>query len=153
MRSVSHSVTEELEERSEYGRVASSLASIGSSTTDGCVIKAKASFATKDVYDQCDKTMARADAIIPPISGNCVPLCYADGKMPSHLRDAGSAFSSLSSPPEIDPEFESIDRLRTAVTNLSTETFFRLVGDHLSFKDDNFQTVMVKCNGGGGWGA
>ena len=82
MRSVSHSVTEELEERSEYGRVASSLASIGSSTTDGCVIKAKASFATKDVYDQCDKTMARADAVIPPISGNCVPLCYVDGKCP-----------------------------------------------------------------------
>ena len=149
MRSVSHSTTEELEERSLSHAVISSLASIGSSTTDGCVIKAKASFSTKDVYDQCDKTMARADAVIPPISGNCVPLCYADGKMPSHLRDAGSVFALFLSCAEIDPDFESIDRLRTAVTNLSTETFFRLVGDHLSFKDDNFQTVMVKCNGGG----
>lgn len=53
---------------------------------------------------------------------------------------------------EIDPDFESIDRLRTAVTNLSTETFIRLISDHLAFKDDNFQTVMLERNGGGDWG-
>ena len=53
---------------------------------------------------------------------------------------------------EIDPDFESIDRLRTAVTNLSTETFIRLISDHLAFEDDNFQTVMLERNGGGDWG-
>lgn len=91
MRSLSHTSREEdLEERSGRCDPFSQLASVGSSTTDGCVIKAKASFATKDLYDQCDRTMARGDAIIPPISGTSLPICYADGKIPSHMRDAGS---------------------------------------------------------------
>ena len=33
------------------------------------------------------------------------------------------------------------------MTNLSTESFMRLISDNLSFKDDSFQTVMVERNG------
>ena len=47
----------------------------------------------------------------------------------------------------LDPDFESVDRMKNNLCYLSTDTFMRLISDNLSFKDDNFQTVMVERNG------
>lgn len=48
---------------------------------------------------------------------------------------------------EWDPDFENVKYLKNIVTNLSTESFMCLISDNLSFRDDNFQTVMVERNG------
>lgn len=48
---------------------------------------------------------------------------------------------------EWDPDFDSVDHLKNVVTNLSTESFMRLITENLAFNDDNFQTVMVERNG------
>ena len=47
---------------------------------------------------------------------------------------------------EWDPDFENVKYLKNIVTNLSTESFMCLISDNLSFRDDNFQTVMVERN-------
>ena len=48
---------------------------------------------------------------------------------------------------EWDPDFENVKYLKNIVTNLSTESFMCLISDNLSFRDDNFQTIMVERNG------
>ena len=48
---------------------------------------------------------------------------------------------------EWDPDFENVKYLKNIVTNLSTESFMCLISDNLSFRDHNFQTVMVERNG------
>ena len=73
-----------------------SVVSGGSSLTDGglshgesCIVKTKTIFMSNDPYDQCDVTMNGDHAKIPPLVSMQIPLCYADGRMPSRLRDVG----------------------------------------------------------------
>lgn len=93
--------------------------------------------------------MYHEHATIPTIPSSQIPLCYADGRIPpQNRRDCGSKhpllFHSLL---EWDPDFDSVDRLKNVVTNLSTESFMKLITENLAFTDDNFQTVMVERNG------
>lgn len=93
--------------------------------------------------------MYREHATIPLIPSSQIPLCYADGRiLPSNRRDCGSMlFMYLHSRIEWDPDFDSVDHLKNVVTNLSTESFMKLITENLAFTDDNFQTVMVERNG------
>lgn len=125
------------------------LASVGSNNPEGCTIKTKTSFTCTNPYDACDPSMYHEHAVIPPQTSSNVPLCYADGRVSSSSRrDNGSndLFLSLMSI-EWDPDFDSVEHLKNVVTNLSTESFMRLITENLAFNDDNFQTVMVERNG------
>ena len=69
--------------------------SISSSTTDipypdSTPGRTKSSTLSTDEYDQCDPTMSGEKAVIPESTSNSIPLCYANGKMPIHMKDSGS---------------------------------------------------------------
>ena len=71
--------------------------SVSSSTTDlpysdSTSNRTKSSTLPTDEYDQCDPTMSGEKAVIPESVSSSIPLCYANGKMPVHLKDTGSRF-------------------------------------------------------------
>ena len=65
--------------------------SVCSATTENAQVKSKPVNTCTNPYDMCDPSMFGDIAILPEITTNEIPLCYADGRIePKYRRDNGS---------------------------------------------------------------